>query len=187
MKDESIITNKTTVYEAVKKYPELKDTLISISAGYKKLNNPVVFNTAAKITTMESAAKIGGIYVHELLIQLNRAIGREKEYLDYFGKEIPKMQREFLRKNAAGKKKPGGEKPAWLDRAKEFDIIDARKTDEPFSIIMKKAANTDKGSGFVLIQEFEPAPVMENLSRRGFEHYAEKIAKNEFWVYFYKP
>ncbi len=187
MENEFIITEKTTVHEAIKKYPALKDTFISISDRYKKLNNPLVFNTAAKITTMESAAKIGGVYVREFLLRLNRAIGKEKKYLEYVGNKIPKMQKEFLRKNTGKKESKGRGKPGWMEKSGKFGEIDARKTEEPFSIIMEKAANTPKGSGFVLIQEFEPAPVIENLSRRGFEYYTDRISDNETRVYFYKP
>lgn len=179
------ITEETTVYEAVTKYPQLKEVLVAISPKFSKLNNPAIFNTVAKVTPFKMAAKIGGIYARELVLQLNEAIGKKAEYLAYIKSQIPKMQEEFLKKQFASSAAPG-EKPAWLEAAAAFEVVDGRKFDEPFGHVVATAAKKAKGQGFIMVQKFEPAPLIAYLASQGFEHYTEKLNEQEFKVYFYK-
>jgi hypothetical protein len=185
-KPEGIITEDNTVYEVISKYPGLKETLVKISPKFQRLYNPVIFNTVAKITPLKKAASIGNIYLKEMLYQLNDAIGKGGEFLAYFKSQIPKMQEEFLKKQFA----PGAEKstrPAWMDKSGEFEELDARTIDgEPFTHIMDKAGAIKPGKGFILVQKFEPAPVIAYLGTQGFEHWVEKEAEDRVKVYFYK-
>lgn len=186
MEKGSMITGETTVYDAVTAYPELKEVLIRISPKYKKLQNPVIFNTVAKITPLKKAAAVGGIFENELLLQLNEAIGKKDEYLAFVKSNIPKMQEEFLKKQfgaAEGREKP---RPEWMSDTGAYEVIDGRKFDEPFPHVVKKAGTLKSGEGFVLVQKFEPAPMISYLEQQGFESFTEKISGEEYRVYFRK-
>ena len=75
----------------------------------------------------------------------------------------------------------------WRDRKEDFEMLEVRsmKTD-PFDIILKKAYGTKEDDGFILIQKFEPAPMISMLNEMGFDHITEQKGMFEYWVYFHK-
>jgi len=75
----------------------------------------------------------------------------------------------------------------WQERKESFEILDVRTmTSDPFDIIIKKAYEIKEDSGFVLIQRFEPLPMINMLSEMGYEHLTEQKTEGEFWIYFHK-
>jgi NitT/TauT family transport system substrate-binding protein len=75
----------------------------------------------------------------------------------------------------------------WEERRDEFEILDVRTmTTDPFDIILKKAYSVDNDDGFVLVQRFEPFPMISMLAEMGFEHTTEQYSMDEFWIYFHK-
>ncbi len=75
----------------------------------------------------------------------------------------------------------------WRDKKEEFEEFDVRSSKEdPFGAIIKKAGETPEGSGFKLVQKFEPIPLINMLEPMGFEHETVEIGYFEFHVYFYK-
>lgn len=179
----SFIKENDIIYNIVKKYPEIKDTLIEISPKFKKLENPLIFNTVAKFTTVEKAASIGKVYLKEMLYKLNETIGKEEEYFNYEKSRIVNMKDNFLKKSLEN----NNEKPLWMDKKDNFKILDVRNLGhDPFPEITNEAKKLKTGEGFILIQTFEPLPVISYLAKSGIEHYTEKIKEDEFHVYFYK-
>ncbi|WP_236847103.1 DUF1858 domain-containing protein [Brachyspira catarrhinii] len=59
-----INTNKN-IYELCKEYPEIKDILSDL--GFEAIKNPVMFNTMAKITTIDKASKIKNIDMKNII------------------------------------------------------------------------------------------------------------------------
>ena len=54
-----IISPKTKVLQLLEAYPALEDLLIDYVPAFRKLKNPVLRNTVAKIATLQQAAAIG--------------------------------------------------------------------------------------------------------------------------------
>lgn len=76
---------------------------------------------------------------------------------------------------------------AWTERKDKFEILDVRSmTSDPFDIIIKKAYEIEDDSGFVLVQRFEPIPMINMLAEMGFEYLSEQKGPGEFWMYFHK-
>ncbi len=72
-----------------------------------------------------------------------------------------------------------------LDRFPELNVIGM--SEDPFELIMKNAQSIKPGQGFVLIQVFQPRPLINMLNQMGFEDYTEEDAENNnFRIYFYK-
>lgn len=185
-KPEGLIREEDTVYDVLTKYPQLKEVLVQISPKYKRLYNPVLFNTVAKVTKLKKAAEVGNIYVKELLYQLNDAIGKGEEFLRYFKNQIPKMQEEFLKKQF-GTTDETKQKPHWMEKSNDFKTFDATKIEgEPFAHIIEVANKLKANEGFILIQKFVPAPMISYLGTLGFESYVEKENEDKIKVYFYK-
>ena len=75
----------------------------------------------------------------------------------------------------------------WVQRREEFEVLDVRSwTTDPFDVIIKKAYEIADDSGFVLVQRFEPHPMINMLLEMGFEHFTEPRDLDEFWIYFHK-
>ncbi|MGD9939155.1 MAG: ferredoxin [Clostridia bacterium] len=74
---------------------------------------------------------------------------------------------------------------SWRDKVAEFDKLDVRTMmTDPFDVIMKKAYATPAGSGFTLVQGFEPQPLINMLSETGFDHHTEKKSDKEYHIHF---
>ncbi|MCD4680198.1 MAG: ferredoxin [Bacteroidales bacterium] len=79
------------------------------------------------------------------------------------------------------------EKTNWLERKDKFEILDVRKMKtDPFDIIIKRSYEIEEDEGFILIQRFEPMPLINMLSEMGYESVSEKKNPFEVWVYFHK-
>ncbi len=75
----------------------------------------------------------------------------------------------------------------WRERKENFEQLDVRTMQtDPFDIIIQKAYATSEDDGFILIQRFEPFPIINMLAEMGFEHETEYVSQSEIWVYFYK-
>jgi NitT/TauT family transport system substrate-binding protein len=248
------ILSKHKVKDTLDKHPQLKDVLTDFSDKFKKLLNPVMYNTLARYATFNEAAKVTGISICEILHMLNKAIGTE-QLLHQVAPECVKAEQDFdissvsqpiswdesseryiyntdtmpelieklsklkpqenivlisvnepveLVKTALGLDfyvnieksreyrisvlNPEKEKNIdWRERKDNFEQLDVRTMQtDPFDIIIQKAYATPEEDGFVLIQRFEPYPIINMLAEMGFEHETEYIDNQEIWVYFYK-
>lgn len=72
-----IISPKTKILQLIETYPQLEDTLIEKIPTFKKLKNPLLRKTVAKITSIQQAAIIGNIEVGDLVNLLRNEVGQE--------------------------------------------------------------------------------------------------------------
>ena len=185
---EDFIRKDDNIYDIVKKYPQLKDVLIKLSPNLKKIYNPVLFNTVAKRTTVGKAAEMGKVYINEMLLQLNEAIGKGIEYFEWKKKQVYEIKDSYLKEKVKAQTNDSQEEPAWMGSAEAFPTLDVREDKEdPFLKITKQAADITAGNGFILVHKFEPLPIISYLSSKGFAFYKTQISENEYHIYFYKP
>lgn len=184
MVERDFITEDDTIYNIVKKYPQLKKVLTDISSKFKRLENPLLFNSLAKITTVKKAAAIGNIYLKDMLYKLNEAIGKEEEYFNYEKSRILKIKDGYL-KNIINEDEHL-EEPEWLE-GKTNKILDVRDFEQdPFKDIIESIKKLDENSVLKVIQNFKPIPLITYLSKEGIDYYIEEISKKEYNIYFYK-
>lgn len=182
MKEKKLIKENDIIYNIVTAYPELKSKLISLSKKFEKLNNPILFNTVAKVTTVKKASEVAGIYINEFLYELNDAIGLSKEFLEKKKKEIFSKKETIRLKDT---QKNDKERPAWFKKTKEFETIDVRDIEEPFFKVVEIAKSKKVGEGFVILQKFKPIPLITYLETLGFESFTE-FKEDLFYIYFYR-
>ena len=60
-----IISPKTKVLQLIETYPQLEDVLIEFAPAFKKLKNPVLCKTVARIATLQKAAAVGNVKVED--------------------------------------------------------------------------------------------------------------------------
>ena len=95
------ITLDTTIASLLDDYEGMKDILISINPKYKKLNNPILRRTVAKIATVKQAAIIGGMEPSDLLNRLREAVGQEPVLFDEKETREPEPLPEWFKEKEA--------------------------------------------------------------------------------------
>ena len=63
MTDRPLITPETKVGALLDAYPELEAVLIELAPPFRKLKNPVLRRTVARLTSLAQAAKVGRLFV----------------------------------------------------------------------------------------------------------------------------
>ncbi|MGV8092999.1 MAG: PAS domain-containing protein [Mangrovibacterium sp.] len=72
------ITPNTVVGPLIRRYPFIKEYLVSLSPKFSQLNNPVIFKTMGNIATLDMISKRGGLQVEELIQKITAEIERHK-------------------------------------------------------------------------------------------------------------
>ena len=85
-------TPSVTVHVLLEAYPELEDVLIGIAEPFKKLKNPILRKTVAKIATIKHISSVGGVPLNELIAKLREVVGQSvstESYEDseYYGEQ----------------------------------------------------------------------------------------------------
>ncbi|HET7036811.1 MAG TPA: DUF2249 domain-containing protein [Thermomicrobiaceae bacterium] len=161
------------IAEVIKRHPELVDELATINPAFKALQNPIARRVQGSLVTVSQAARVGGIDEGELLRRLNAAIGLASPGA---------LERDGARAAAQA------EAPAWTREAPVAAEVDARPLqhagEEPFSAIMAGVRQVPAGAVLRLRSTFEPTPLYDVLSRRGFTHFARQHADDDWEILF---
>lgn len=166
-----IITPKTKVLQLIETYPKLEDVLISYVPAFKKLKNPILRKTVAKIASLQQAASIGNVKVGDLINHLRKEVGQDL-FLD-------ESENEYNYK-----------KPKWFKERnikQEFDIREMLAAGEqPVNQVITDLNKLSSKSISKLTAPFLPAPVIDKASSLKLEHWIVKEQEELFKVYFYK-
>ncbi len=159
-----VILGSTRIKDALEKYPQLKEVLLSLSPKFKKLNNKLIFKAVARWATFADVARIGGLSLCELLHRLNKEIGMEEE--------LPKHAPDCIRE-ASEKMEGGGKKPPWVENARQVVVMDVREREDFFfPEILKSLKSLEEGQVLKIINDFYPAPLVNMLKEEGYKlHY----------------
>ena len=144
----------TTIADLLNNYKGMKDILIGINPKFKKLNNPILRRTLAKLATVKQAAIIGGMKPEDLLNQLRVAVGQEPISLS-LDDEINK-----------------DEIPAWAKQKAVLELnanelLDADKN--PLAEVAKALKKLKSGEILALIADFKPEPLIEEFKKQGLQ------------------
>lgn len=170
-KQSLVITPKTKVLELIQTYPELEDILIEIAPAFKKLKNPVLRKTVAKIASLQQAAAIGNIKTEELINRLRTEVGQD---LYAGGKNAVYLT----------------EKPSWFSEDKVLEEMDASEIlaqgEQPVNQIIADLKQLEVGTIYKLRAPFLPAPVIDKATSLELKHWVDKKGEEEFIIYFTK-
>ena len=168
------INANTKINSILKQNADALEAIISISPKFNKLRNPLLRKLIASRTSISEASKIAGVGVHDFFLKLKP-----------LGFTIDETIKEEA--NNQAKTVPGFLKNADAKNIEELDVrpvIESGK--DPFSIITRKIKQLEAGKILKLINSFEPIPLINILSKQGFEHYVETTNENVVNTYFYK-
>jgi uncharacterized protein (DUF2249 family) len=165
------ITPKTKVAELLDNYPELEDFLIGLVPEFKKLKNPILRKTIAKITSLENAASVAEIKIDFLINSLRKQVGQDE--LDIQTADSSQTSQ-----------------PDWLDKGKISKTLDARPIIQngghPLGDVIRETSKMKNGEIFELITPFMPAPLIDKVTETGFSSWSTKESPETIKTYFIK-
>ena len=160
----------TKVGELLDAYPKLEEELIRINPKFKKLKNPILRRTVAKIATLAQAAKVGGMDPVELVNLLRKAVGQP-----------PLQGVEYTEEESEAPVWIATEPKALLDAN---ELLDSGKN--PLAEITKLLKNAKSGDVVQLVADFRPEPLIEEMQKRGYEVYVAQEGE-KFRTFIKKP
>ncbi len=179
------------VAAVLKEHPELVDTFVAQSDAFKRLQNPLMRKTFARMVTVSQAAAVANIPAWRLLQVLNEAVGRsltDEQARAAVGNEpeAPAGERPGTPAPASGD--PAATQPEWLASAPVAAEIDARdmqvRGEDPFFTIMDAARAIPVGQTLRLRNTFRPTPLLGVLAKKGFVHHAEQLGPEDWSITF---
>ena len=168
-----IITPKTKIYDLLVAYPELEEILIASAPEFKKLKNPVLRKTIARITNISQAATIGNLNVEELVNTLREKVGQGSlEQLDESGTKYINTRPEWFRKEAV---------------MQTIDIREMLNRDEqPVHEVLSAIKRLNENEILEIIAPFIPAPLLDKTLSLNYKHWLDKKTEGDYRVYFMK-
>ena len=166
------ITLETKISDLLNDYEGMKDILIGINPKFKKLNNPVLRRTLAKIAGVKQAAIVGGMDPVDLLNQLRQAVGQDPI-------DITTPQGEVEAEEA----------PEWiLQEVKQTlnanALLDAERN--PLAELHKALKAINEGEVITIESDFQPEPLMDEMLKAGHDVFSREVQEGQFVTYIKK-
>jgi len=171
MEQKSPITPKSKVLQVIEEYPELEEVLIGYVPAFKKLQNPILRKTVAKVATLQQAAAIANVKVDELINHLRRHVGQ-----DLYSESEDRGYNT--------------QKPGWFDEKKIVMELNAsemlEKGEHPVNQVISDLKAMEGRNIYKLIAPFLPAPLIDKATSLEVEHWVIKEQNDSFTIYFFK-
>ena len=153
-----VITPKTKIYDLLVAYPELEDLLIKTAPQFKKLKNPILRRTIARVTTLSQAATIGGVKVEDLINILRESAGQELH--DNYSEEETSYNYD---------------KPEWFTEEKicnKIEVSDMLNAGEqPVHETLTSLKKLNDNEILEILSPFLPAPLIDKIISLGYRHW----------------
>ncbi len=166
------ITPSTKVNDLLDAYPELEETLIGIAPPFKKLENPFLRKSVARVATIKHISSVGNVPLNELINKLRKAIDQPAtddlyEDENYFS-----------------------DKPDWFIADRISLSINEETVEDKDKMtlvtILQEARNVKKGEIIELITTFLPAPGIDRMKSKGYSVWTVKEEDDLIKSYFLK-
>ncbi len=155
----------TTIAELLNSYDGMKEILIEINPKFKKLNNPILRRTLAKIATVKQAAIIGSMDPIDLVNKLRVSVGQDLLNIEIKKENINIIEPEWVKTEASKK----------IDANKLLD--EERNPLAEVNLALKKMA---KDEILVISSDFRPEPLIDEFKAKGFTAYTKELNSNCF-------
>jgi TusA-related sulfurtransferase len=162
------ITLDTKIADLLNDYEGMKDILIEINPKFKKLNNPILRRTLAKVATVKQASIVGGMKPLELLNRLREAVGQPIIRDDEVEEEKEQNVPEWI-----------GENPKEILDANQ--LLDEEKN--PLAEANRALKRLRDGDILLIKSDFKPEPLIDEFLKRGYEVYSSSVDEEQFFTY----
>jgi len=168
-KSRPAISPELHVAELLDAYPELEEILVGCVPQFRKLKNPVLRNTVARVTSLRQAAKVGGIGLGDLINLLRKKVGQEPDFSTEEG-GVAAAQ------------------PEWFSRSMVSQVFDAGPVLEdgqnPMDLVFRHLGTLKNGEIFELVTPFLPAPLIEKTEKKGYRSWTNCESTGDWHTYF---
>jgi hypothetical protein len=155
MPDRPPITKDMRVAVLLRDYPEVEEVLIGLAPAFKKLRNPVLRKSVARVATLRQAAAVGRMPSVTLVNALRVAVGQEPVAADVSDEET------YF-----------GEQPEWFDADRVVVVLRDDELDPdvmPINPLLHAAKDLGEGEILELVTSHLPAPGIDNLRSKGYQ------------------
>jgi uncharacterized protein (DUF2249 family) len=168
-----IINANTKIRPILKHNPDALEAIISISAKFQKLRNPLLRKVMAGRTTLATGSRFGGCSIEDFfknLEPLGFQIDRDTRIVEEEKKSVPAFIVSLK-----------------MDQITELDVRPVISSgSDPLNKIIQMVKTIQPGQVLKIINTFEPTPLILMLEKKGFETYVEEINDNRIETYFHK-
>jgi hypothetical protein len=172
-KDRPEILPSTIVHELLTAYPELEEKLIDIAPPFKKLQNPLLRKSIAKVATIKNISSVGNIPLDELVNKLREEVGQSKSDESFEDETYYSS------------------KPAWfsIDKVSTSIVEEEVEDKDKMTVVtvLREAKKLRGGEIIELVTTFLPAPGIDSLRSKGYSVWTMKDEGNTIRTYFLKP
>lgn len=169
--DPLMITPKTKIFDLLEAYPELEDELIRLAPEFRKLKNPLLRKTIAKVATLAQAATLGGLSVETLVNRLRACVGQQN---------LENLAEAELRYQT--------DQPDWFSPEHVHAYMDIREMlnrgEQPVHEVISSLRQLRDQQILQVTAPFVPAPLIDKSISLGYRHWIQALGAEEFNVYF---
>ena len=170
------IAANTKIAALIKANPASIDAIASINKHFEKLKNPMLRKILASRVTIADAARIGGCEVERFYEKL-APLGFDIEAVS------PSRLEETNNQITAMPDKLSSLIPQKLQVLDVCD--DIASGNDPFKKIMQNIDVLEKDKALLIINTFEPTPLIAILKKKGFASFIEPKGPNLVYSYFW--
>lgn len=165
------IDENTKISKIINDTPASIDAIVSLSKHFEKLRIPILRKTLASRVTIKQAAKIGGVSINDFYEKLS-PLGFTHE-ISIINNVDSEKEEEALSVNNFEN-----------SNVEELDVRGILKQNiDPFNVIMDSLEKLPDGYTLNIINTFEPIPLINILSKKGYTH--QTIYKDKQLVHTY--
>jgi len=166
------ITPSTTVHDLLNEYPELEENLIGLAPPFKKLRNPALRKSVAKVATLKHISSVGNIPLADLINNIRAELGQSASTESY------KDEVYFT------------DQPGWFSKEKvSASLVEGQAGDKDQMTVVavsREANSIEKGQIVELITTFLPAPGIDSMRSKGYSVWTTRSDGDEIRTYFLK-
>lgn len=164
------ISPETKIGALLDRFPNLEITLLEMATEFKKLRNPILRKTIARVTSLRQASTVAKIPLAEMINRLRHEAGIQEEFMmDETSLSLPK------------------EAPSWFSTSGIVQSLDARpmleRGEQPINKVFADCKNLKAGEIYELITPFLPAPLIDTAKEKGYQTWSKKEEEGVFKTY----
>ena len=162
------------VAELLFAYPALEETLIEIAPPFRKLRNPILRRSVAKVATLRHAAAVAQMPTAELIDRLRAAAGQPL---------LPVPDR-------AQRSPPESDPtPAWFANSRVVAELREDSSEErmPVLAVLEEARRLSAGEMVELRTSFLPAPGIDLIRSKGFRVWSRRAGARDVRTFVAPP
>lgn len=173
-----VIRRADRVLELIRRDEELIEVLAGLAPALERLRNPDMRKVMSSLLTVEQVARMAGLDPDRLVERLNGDA-------DEAGPDRQPSPNS-VRGDVAESGWPSGLRAIPEGKVVRLDVREElRAGREPFSRIMAARREVPEGGALCLRAIFEPVPLYAVMERQGLAHHTERLAEDDWQVWFY--